>query len=449
MTASIRRGLPWAAGGVALIVYALTMAPSLTWAHWGADGGDFVAAAAAGRLPHPPGFPVYMALAQVAVRLPFGDPAWRLNALSAVMAAGTVVLVAMTLHLYAASHWTAFAAALSLAFASLFWSQALITEVYTSAAFFVALALFFRARGCRQGGGEWFAVGAAWGMAVSVHTTLVLLAPLWVAKRRRAWLRLALGFGVGVLPYGLLPLLGPWPQPWGDMRDLAGWWNVVSARLYWGYAFGLAWADVPRRLAAWLSLAARQFTPAGAVLVVLGVAVLWKRRRWEAAGAVMALAVLSVTAIAYGTPDSLVYLVPVLPVAAVLLGLGLARALEGGVLAWVLVLLPVALLALNWRASDVHADREAVDWLRRTLAAIPARAVLVTEGDDGQLFALWYAQEALGVRQDVLVIDRNLWWQESYRAFLYAQAGRAAAEPEDFAVGRPLCRVAAEGVVCQ
>ncbi len=33
------------AGPAALLLYAITLAPGLTWAHHGSDGGDFLAAA--------------------------------------------------------------------------------------------------------------------------------------------------------------------------------------------------------------------------------------------------------------------------------------------------------------------------------------------------------------------------------------------------------------------
>ncbi|HPD42144.1 MAG TPA: DUF2723 domain-containing protein, partial [Anaerolineae bacterium] len=75
----------------------LTLAPDLTWAHWGADGGDLVVAAVARRLPHPPGFPLYEALARAFVRLPWGPPAWRTNLLSALLAAATAATLAWTL----------------------------------------------------------------------------------------------------------------------------------------------------------------------------------------------------------------------------------------------------------------------------------------------------------------------------------------------------------------
>jgi len=79
--------------GVSLIVYGLTLAPSLTWSHWGSDGGDLIAAAVTGRVPHPPGFPVYIAVASGFLKLVGGDPATALNGLSAVAAAGTAAIV--------------------------------------------------------------------------------------------------------------------------------------------------------------------------------------------------------------------------------------------------------------------------------------------------------------------------------------------------------------------
>lgn len=448
---------PALVGGGSLLVYLLTLAPSLSWSHYGADGGDFIAAAAAGRMPHPPGFPLYMALARVAVLLPVGNPAWRLNALSALMAAGAVALTAATLQLRRFSLWVVIVTALTMGFAPLLWSQALITEVYTTAAFFVALALFFETRGLQREQPEAFSVGMAWGLATSVHATLVLLAPLWFAapsiwkSRGRTIspvLRLLAGFGIGLLPYALLPLLGSWPQPWGDMRTVMGWWDVVSARLYWGYAFGLPPAEWPQRLFVWAVLFVRQFTPLGPLLGLVGMVERWRQSRWRLAGHMVACGVVMTLAFGYSTPDSHVYLVPLFPIAALLFGEGMAFVTQRGMPGWAGLVLPLILLLWNWSALDVHRDYAAMDWLGRTLDRTPEHAVVVTMRDDGHLFALWYAQEALGMRRDVLVIDRDLWWQQSYRQFLFARTGRVVAEPEDFAAGRPLCRIGNGEVMC-
>jgi len=45
------------AGLAALVLYARTLAPGLTWAHHAADGGDLLAAALTVGVPHPSGYP--------------------------------------------------------------------------------------------------------------------------------------------------------------------------------------------------------------------------------------------------------------------------------------------------------------------------------------------------------------------------------------------------------
>ena len=93
------------ATGLAFGLYATTAAPGLTWAHFGADGGDLLAAAMTGGVPHPSGYPLYMALLQGWLRLgqwlvPQADPARLGNLFSALCAALTAgVTVAVVLHL--------------------------------------------------------------------------------------------------------------------------------------------------------------------------------------------------------------------------------------------------------------------------------------------------------------------------------------------------------------
>ena len=71
------------AGLAALVLYARTLAPGLTWAHHAADGGDLLAAALVGGVPHPSGYPTYQLLLRTAVALFPGEPARAGNWLSA------------------------------------------------------------------------------------------------------------------------------------------------------------------------------------------------------------------------------------------------------------------------------------------------------------------------------------------------------------------------------
>jgi hypothetical protein len=59
-----------------LAIYSSTLAPGLTWANSGSDGGDLIAAAATGGVPHPTGYPLYLLLARLFQILPVGSLAF-------------------------------------------------------------------------------------------------------------------------------------------------------------------------------------------------------------------------------------------------------------------------------------------------------------------------------------------------------------------------------------
>ena len=443
------QGMGWAsilvAGAILLAIYAATLAPTITWAHHGADGGDLVTAVASSSFPHPPGFPTYLLMGKLFIRLPWGNPAWRLNLMSAVMAVGAACLTARM-----ANCELRIATCLCLGLAPLFWSQAIIAEVYAPAAFFVALVTYL----ALKEGPAW-ALGLAWGVGIGIHPTLLFLIPLalWAGREKPGFF-LKTGF-LALTSCGMLygPVLLAWstsPSPWGNTRTLAGWWAFVSGRMYHGYLFGLPLAAWPRRLLAWAGLLARQFTPLGAILAGLGWTNLWRRRRSLALASALVFGGFSLYAISYDTADSLVYLTLALPVAALWLADGLSQAAE-----WLnrrarwgagaIVLLPLLQALLSWGQLDLSADRAAMEWAERTLRQAPPQAIILTD-EDGHTFTLWYVQTVLGQRADVTVIDVDLWGQTPYREMMNLKLGAQAIEndlsPEDIArwTGRPIVR---------
>jgi hypothetical protein len=83
--------------GVALMLfvacfgcYCLTLAPTITWEHDGVDSGDLITAAYTLGIAHPPGYPLFTLLARVFTLLPVGEIAYRVNLMSALLAAATV-----------------------------------------------------------------------------------------------------------------------------------------------------------------------------------------------------------------------------------------------------------------------------------------------------------------------------------------------------------------------
>jgi hypothetical protein len=426
------------AGIVVLVVYLLTLAPGLTWAHWGADGGDFVTAALTGRVPHPPGFPLYTWIAGAFVRLPWRTPAWRLNLLSALSGAGAVLATTVAVRRRGHGTLVAGVTGVTLGFAPLLWSQAVITEVYALATCLVAVMLWWREQD--MGTRRWALIaGVLWGGGVAVHPTLLFLAPLWSKMERKIRPLLLGGFLFGLTPYLLLPLCGPWPQPWGDLRTIRGWWIYVSARLYHGFAFTLPAAQWPQRLAAWGKVMVQQFTPLGAVTALLGL-----RERGDAVRpALLSLLLVSVYAIGYNTADSLVYLTALLPLLALWLSDGIASLTTRGIPVAVWLLLPALLLALNWGQVNLTGEDDPRRWAEAVLDEAPPAAVVVTSRD-AHTFALWYAQAGLEVRPDVTVIDRDLWAQAAYRAFLRSNSSRDLDSPDV----DEYCKVTEEGLAC-
>jgi hypothetical protein len=471
---------PWAALAapvVPLLVYLLTLAPTITWAHDGADGGDVITAAYTLGVPHPPGYPTYCLLGWLFTHLPLRDVAWRLNLMSAVGAA----LAALGL-CAAVLEWrregqgvgndavaAGLGAAWGLAFVPVFWSQALIAEVYAVNAACVALVLWLAIR-VRRRGAPCAALGLAWGLSLGTHLSGVALLPVvaWAiaAGQRGRSLRSVLlpwlsGTLLGLCTYIYLPLrAGRGPITWGNPTTLEGWWWVVSGALYRGYVFALPLEAVPNRLFALVRYWAWGFGPTGVALGVVGVDALARRRRGLLLASGLSWLAYVAYAIGYDTTDSYVYLIPALVVFAFWLGIGLTESLNwlGERLSarWSLVAGvclacagPLLALVLNYRAMDVHRDAVARDFGTRVLAAAPERAMLLT-AQDGHTFTLWYFQHVLGQRTDVIVVDTGLLEYDWYRDGLLRAhpglivPGGKAVEFSRADVPRPVCEVVEE-----
>jgi hypothetical protein len=442
------------AGFLALALYARTLAPGLTWAHSGADGGDLLAAALTGGVPHPTGYPVYQLLLVAALTLFPGEPAAIGNALSAACAAGAVALLAdLTRRTLAGRPWrhlVALAAGLTWATAPGLWSQAVITEVYALNALFVAalLWLMWRWRAAAASGARawpWLtAIGLVFGLGLGNHLTLALMLPavviwLWLAQGQKAgrgagrsWRWPLAAFALGLSTYAYLPWASAQQAPinWGDASTVSGFRWVVSGEIYRGLVLGVPLAHLPGRLAAWGAEANQQLGggPWGALLALLGI---WRleradRRGWWATLAVAAL--FSVYAIGYNAADSYVYLIPAWAVASLWLAHGIAWLAEQvaarisrrwaliGVLALSLGL-PIIAAARHWAEMDLSREHTASVFVAQVLAEAAPDAVILVGGDQ-PTFALWYARYGLRQRPDLIPVNVHLYGFEWYQSAL-------------------------------
>ncbi|HEY8545135.1 MAG TPA: DUF2723 domain-containing protein [Acidimicrobiales bacterium] len=179
MIAPARRADAVAAGGagvVALVVYVLTLLPGVGYS---GDTAKWQFIGVVGGVPHATGYPLYVALDQVWVRLvPFGSIAWRVNLLSAVLGAATVAVLYVVLRQLGLRREVALATTLVFAFSQTFWSQAVVAEVYTLHLLFLVSVTACLAHWRLGGANAWLLAGLGlYALSFGHHLTTGLALP--------------------------------------------------------------------------------------------------------------------------------------------------------------------------------------------------------------------------------------------------------------------------------
>jgi hypothetical protein len=180
-------GAPLLAAAITLWLVIPTLMPGVS--SW--DTAEFQAVAPVLGTAHPTGYPAYIILGFIATHvLPFGDPAYRMNLLQAILAAAAVAGTVAVVQLLTGRRWIALATGLLLAWSKLFWSLATHADPHMFhlalvTLMFVALIAWEKAR---TGGvekpypeGRWLlAAGGVYAVAVAGFGVR-LVAPVWWA----------------------------------------------------------------------------------------------------------------------------------------------------------------------------------------------------------------------------------------------------------------------------
>lgn len=225
------RHLGWLLGLGAAVAFFALRHPGLP----GGDAGELAAAACAGGLAHPPGYPLHGLLARLAALGPAEGVFVRLNLTSAISLAVAVGLLADAVRRWTSSGLAGVAAGGLLLAAPTTWQYATSLEVFALHLALVAFAgwAFVRAEQAPSPG-AWLRFGVSCGLALTHHqTALFVVAPLLVVARR-AWRGWTPGVLAGAAPLLLLPLFSQTDTPfsWGDARTLDGFLTHVLRREY-------------------------------------------------------------------------------------------------------------------------------------------------------------------------------------------------------------------------
>lgn len=465
--------VPGILGGGLLLIYLSSIAPGLTWANSGVDGGDLITAAATGGIAHPSGYPTYLLLARLFQELPVGSLAFRTNLLSLAAAVGTCLLVyALLIRIGPAIHpMAALAAGTAFGVSPLFWSQAVITEVYTLHVFFIVVILHLS---LAPGQDEKFDAlrGLVFGLALGNHLTTLLLLPLLLTPRAAdGWqvdwkplLRRLGWMGAGSLVYLILPLRASLMPPvnWGDPRTFENFVWLVTGQLYQDEFFVFGQVSFGSRIQSVSALLLDQFGILGLVVGLTGLVFSYRSSAFYR-HLLWILFVFLTFSIVYVVRDAHIYLLPVFLVFSLLIGLGLDM-LMGMVAgqypflrsapALLLLIYLLGLGVVHWPQVDASGDARAEQFGEAVLTLAPKEALLFVQGD-GAVFSLWYFHYALGQRPDVAVIASDLlgfdWYQGTLRKnYPFLSIPDPFPLPEEIIAANPhqaACRVAFDGQV--
>jgi len=412
------------------------------------DDGLFVMASYANGIAHPPGYPLFTLLGHVASRLPIGEVAWRVHLVSALFGALACAVLFAVLRRLALPRLPAAAATLAFGTSAVFWSQAIIAEVYTLNALFslllwwlVLTQLPVRVAGPVTGssapsptvalaGGLLYGLGLSnhWPLLVLFSAGLALLAwPLW----RGLWRRLPWvlgGLAIGLLPYLWLYLRSQADPLISYSGPLDGWsdlWAVISRDAYRGLdnVPTAGWSERLSYAGFVATEAGRQFTLPGTLLAALGAVVMQRRHGWRMTLAVVAGMVatsLLLVALLNREFDALnrlvfrVYPIPAYALLAVWLGFGLDAVLRAfdrhnptatATTVNIVLALAVATLPLVAHAPlNLRHDYRWAELYGETLLGMFDEGATVLVENDVEVGSLGYLHYVVGQRPDLRLV---------------------------------------------
>jgi hypothetical protein len=273
-----------ALGLLIFTIYVATLAPSALRS----DSGEFHVMPWVLGVAHAPGYPLLTLLGRLAMLLPIGDPAYRINLLDAAASAATVALVYLLVReLHPGHSWSGRAgglvAAAALGLGATFWQQSLVGGPRPLIFLFTALLLWLGLRWFRRRRDrDLVLLAAALGLAISHHPNTLLLAPALailvlgaepklLLQPRRLLLPVA-ALALPLLLYLYLPIRSAMDPPLGatnlaNPRELL---LYVTARHYQSDVAGNCGGSKLIQLQRYLVLLSLQFGPALAGLALLG-----------------------------------------------------------------------------------------------------------------------------------------------------------------------------------
>lgn len=412
---------------IPFLIYFYTLCPTIS-VH--ADAAELATVVLTRGIAHPPGYPLFTLLAMPFSFLPFGEPAWRINLVSAFFASLTCLVIYLFLERLTKNKLAGLVGVLTLAFSKFFWHNALVSEVFTLNTLLAALLLLIFQIWREKQEKQWlFLFLLIAGLGLTNHHTIIFLYPLFflwflVEKgwRKLKWLDYLKGvliFLLGFSPY-LYVVFAAKTHPflnWENPQTLAGLIRLFTRATYG--SLSISAAGITR-----ISLADRIYGLARLFLVsfsfgfipaILGI--YWgikKQKGWLffvlSAFLITGPLFILYTGLNTGSPDFLFiverFLIFPTVFLAILAGFGFAwidRLVKKQWLNWSILIFPLGMLFLSFNLINQRDNYFGYYLAKDLFQTVPQESILLVEGDS-KVGAAFYYQKVLGKREDVKII---------------------------------------------
>lgn len=415
---------------VTFIVYLLTMMPDLGFT----DSGELAAAAHVLGIAHPTGYPLYTIIAHVWSLISPFSTVYDLNLLAGIFTAMSIGIFSLILdeilELFDGDRTNksiiSTCIALMFGFGSTVWSQGTALEVYSLQLFLMMLSILYFLKSMKHGGMSRYLLVWSFliGLSFTNHGTTILLAPAMILGYFANWKQDKFSFSLDALR-GLLPLI-PWfiigllvwvylplrsaHYPivnWGEVHRN---WDAFAYHAFgkqyqvWMFNDGTAKENFPKYwnaltdMTSWILL----------IPMFYGVYASFKRSKILSFFLIALIIGNLVYALNYGIHDIETYFLSGFIPVFIFAALGLHSLLKHKTLLYVLPILPLLNLSLNYAKNDKHDEYAVPSYISLMIDPLPKNSVIISSQWDYLCSGFMYKQIVEKYRPDIIMIEKEL-----------------------------------------
>ena len=413
----------------ALLIYIITLSPTIN----SFDSAELISGSYSLGIVHSPGYPMYLLLGRAVMFLFPENEAYAINFISAICGAVTLLFCYQACTEMGCSKTASTAAVLTLGSTYLFWSNAIITEVYNLDSLLLSIVLLYLVKFINAPvPGNLYPLAFFYGLGLSHHLSNILFAP-WlglivlfhffrsvkhILSAIWALIKSALLVTLPFLFYLYLPLRFISNTPINyvkqyfdvDLTTLPGIAWMISGRMFGPEMWQRSLPDTLSQILRLIGIMSINFLGIGIVIGIYGLVMMVRRKGSMALFIIGSVLLILFFFASYNVVDNDQMILPSFVVFSFAIGYGftwLSRQVPGLKPYTLFYLaLPITLLMVNGPTVNRNNDRATYEYASNIMTELPKDAFLVTQWASAT--PLEYMQIVEKRRPDIQIYDRGM-----------------------------------------